>query len=74
MQPCLIDSPETQIADSLPVLKLPVYFMVNSYKHKDYEHVFAEFKGMILAGWEPGVPMVTATDTHGNSAELRIDE
>lgn len=48
--------------------------MVNSYKHSDYEHVFAEFKGMVLAGWEVGIPKVTVTDVNGNTAELEIDE
>lgn len=74
IQPCLIDTSEQQVADSLPALKLPVYFMVNSYKHGDYEHVFAEFKGTVLAGWEIGVPKVTVTDENGNTAELTIDE
>ena len=48
--------------------------MVNSYKHSDYEHVFAEFKGTVLAGWEVGVPKVTVTDLNRNTAELKIDE
>lgn len=48
--------------------------MVNSYKHGDYEHVFAEFKGEVLAGWEVGVPKVTVTDLNGNTVELEINE
>ena len=48
--------------------------MVNSYKHSDYEHVFAEFKGKVLAGWEVGIPRITATDANGNTAELVINE
>lgn len=48
--------------------------MVNSYKHNDYEHVFAEFKGKVLAGWEVGIPRVTVTDANGNTAELIINE